>query len=252
VVEGRLWGVMVAAWQWEDRASAGTENRLAQFTDLVATAIANADTRTQLATSRARIVDAANEERRRVVRDLHDGAQQRLVHTVVSLKLARRALQRGGNEVEGLVNGALEHAERATSELRELAHGIHPAVLTHGGLHAAVDSLVSRLSVPVATDVSLERVPPAIEANAYFVVSEALTNVVKHSAAHSAEVKTRVEGGLLRIEVKDDGAGGAEPGRGSGLIGLRDRVETLGGRIEIVSPKGGGTSLRIEIPVNGG
>jgi PAS domain S-box-containing protein len=252
VVEGRLWGVMAAAWQWADRASAGTENRMAQFTELVATAIANADTRTQLATSRARIVDAANEERRRVVRDLHDGAQQRLVHTVVSLKLARRALQRGGNDVDALVNGALEHAERATSELRELAHGIHPAVLTHGGLHAAVDSLVSRLSLPVTMDVSLERVPPAIEANAYFVVSEALTNVIKHSAARSAEVKTRVEGGLLRIEVSDDGAGGAEPGRGSGLIGLRDRVETLGGRIEIVSPKGVGTSLRIEIPVNGG
>jgi PAS domain S-box-containing protein len=252
VVEGRLWGVMVAAWQWEDRATAGTENRMAQFTELVATAIANADTRTQLATSRARIVDAANEERRRVVRDLHDGAQQRLIHTVISLKLARRALQRGGNEVEALVNGALEHAERATSELRELAHGIHPAVLTHGGLYAAVDSLVSRLSLPVAMDVSRQRVAPAIEANAYFVVSEALTNVVKHSAARSAEVRTRVEDGVLRIEVRDDGTGGAEPGRGSGLIGLKDRVETLGGRIEIVSPKGGGTSLRIEIPVNGG
>jgi signal transduction histidine kinase len=242
---------MVAAWQWEDQASTGTESRMAQFTELVATAIANADTRKQLATSRARIVDTANEERRRVVRDLHDGAQQRLVHTVVSLKLARRALQRGGNEVEGLVNGALEHAERATSELRELAHGIHPAVLTHGGLHAAIDSLVSRLSLPVVMDVSEERVPPAIEANAYFVVSEALTNVVKHSAARSAEVRTRVEDGLLRIEVRDDGAGGAEPGRGSGLVGLRDRVETLGGRLEIVSPKGGGTSLRIEIPVDG-
>jgi PAS domain S-box-containing protein len=252
VVEGRLWGVMIAAWLSEDRAPATTENRMAQFTELVGTAIANADTRTQLASSRARIVDAANEERRRVVRDLHDGAQQRLVHTVVTLKLARRALKRGGNEVEGLVSGALEHAERATSELRELAHGIHPAVLTRGGLYAAVDSLVSRLSLPVAMNVSQERVPPAIEANAYFVVSEALTNVVKHSAARRAEVRTRVEDGVLRIEIKDDGAGGAEPGRGSGLVGLRDRVETLGGRIEIVSPRGGGTSLRIEIPVDGG
>jgi signal transduction histidine kinase len=252
VVEGRVWGVMVSSWTKKGQASADTETRMAQFTELVGTAIANADTRTQLASSRARIVDAANEERRRVVRDLHDGAQQRLVHTVVSLKLARRALQRDGTEVEDLLNGALEHAEKANAELRELAHGIHPAVLTHGGLRAAVDSLVSRLSLPVAMDVSQERVPPAIEANAYFVVSEALTNVIKHSAARSAEVRTCVEDGLLRIEVRDDGAGGAEPGRGSGLVGLRDRVETLGGRIEIVSPKGGGTSLRIEIPVDGG
>jgi signal transduction histidine kinase len=252
VVDGRLWGVMISSWTKTGQASADTETRVVQFTELVATAIANADTHTQLATSRARIVDAANEERRRVVRDLHDGAQQRLVHTVVSLKLARRALQRGGKEAEALVNGALENAEHATSELRELAHGIHPAVLTHGGLYAAVDSLVSRLSLPVAMDVSRERVPAAIEANAYFVVSEALTNVVKHSAARSAEVKSRVEDGVLRIEVRDNGTGGAKPGRGSGLIGLRDRVETLGGRIDIVSPKGAGTCLRIEIPVDGG
>jgi signal transduction histidine kinase len=243
---------MIASWTSEGQASADTETRMAQFTELVATAIANADSRTQLASSRARIVDAANEERRRVVRDLHDGAQQRLVHTVIALKLARRAVEHGGNGVEDLLGGALEHAQQATSELRELAHGIHPAVLTHGGLRAAVDSLVARLSLPVDTDVSQERLPAPIEANAYFVVSEALTNVVKHSGAGYAEVKAHVEGGVLRIEVCDDGAGGADPTRGSGLIGLRDRVETLGGRIDVVSPTGGGTSLRAEIPVNGG
>jgi signal transduction histidine kinase len=252
VVEGHVWGALVAAWTRERPMPADTEARMAGFTELVATAIANADSRTQLAASRARIIDAADEERRRVVRDLHDGAQQRLVHAVVTLKLARRALDRGDDEAPSLVSGALDQAEQATAELRELAHGIHPAVLTHGGLPAAIDSVVSRLSLPVTVDVSPQRLPAAIEANAYFAVSEALTNVVKHSGAHSAEVRAHVQGGVLRIEVRDDGAGGADPGRGSGLVGLQDRVETLGGRIDIVSPSGGGTSLRIDIPVDGG
>jgi PAS domain S-box-containing protein len=250
VVDGRLWGVMIAAWTEEEQLSADIENRMAQFTELVATAIANADSRTQLAASRARIVDAADVERRRVVRDLHDGAQQRLVHTVVTLQLAREALEHGG-EVDDLVDEALANARKATSELRELAHGIHPAILTRGGLRAAVESLVSRVALPVTQDVSGERLPPAIEENAYFVVSEALTNVVKHSGARSAAVSAQLEDGVLRIEVRDDGAGGARPGDGSGLIGLRDRVETLGGRFALVSPVGGGTSLRIDIPLNG-
>jgi signal transduction histidine kinase len=197
-------------------------------------------------------VDAADEERRRVVRDLHDGAQQRLVHTVVTLKLAREALDHGGDEAEDLVREALENAQKATTELRELAQGIHPAILARGGLRAAVESLVSRLRLPVAHDVYGERLPAAIEGTAYFVVSEALTNVVKHSGARSADVRAHLNGDTLRIVVRDDGAGGAKPGRGSGLIGLRDRVETLGGRIVIVSPQGGGTSLRIDIPVSAG
>jgi PAS domain S-box-containing protein len=251
-VEGNVWGALVAAWTQERAMPADTERRMAGFTELVATAIANADSRTQLDASRARIIDAADEERRRVVRDLHDGAQQRLVHAVVTLKLARRALELGDEEAPSLVSGALDQAEQATAELRELAHGIHPAVLTHGGLPAAIDSVVSRLSLPVDVEVSPQRLPAAIEANAYFAVSEALTNVVKHSGAHSAEVRAHVQGGVLRIEVRDDGAGGADPGRGSGLVGLQDRVETLGGRIDIVSPSGGGTSLRIDIPVDGG
>jgi PAS domain S-box-containing protein len=250
VVDDRVWGVMVAAWTQPAPLSADTENRMAQFTELVGTAIANADSRTQLAASRARIVDAADEERRRVVRDLHDGAQQRLVHTVVTLKLAQEAIEHGGDQAEDLVGEALENAQRATNELRELAQDIHPAILARGGLRAAVESLVARLPLPVAHDVWAERLPAAIEGTAYFVVSEALANVVKHSGARSADVRAHLNGDILRIVVRDDGAGGAQPGRGSGLIGLRDRVETLGGRILIVSPQGGGTSLSIDIPVS--
>ena len=252
MVEGRLWGIVIAGWTQEERATADTETRIAQFTELVATAIANADSRTQLAESRARIVDAADEERRRVVRDLHDGAQQRLVHTVVTLELARQAFEHGADAMEALVNEALDHAKEAIAQLRELAHGIRPPALSRGGLRDAVNLLASRLSLPVAVDVSAERLPPPIEANAYFAVSEALTNIVKHSGARAAQVRAHVEDGVLRIEVRDDGAGGAEPGRGSGLIGLKDRVETLGGSLDIVSPKAGGTSVRLDIPVNGG
>jgi PAS domain S-box-containing protein len=252
VVDDRLWGVMIATWTGAAGLSADTENRMAQFTELVATAIANADSRTQLAASRARILDAADEERRRVVRDLHDGAQQRLVHTVVTLKLAREALEQGGGEAEDLVHEALENAQEATTELRELAQGIHPAILARGGLRAAVESLVSRLPMPVAYDVYGERLPAAIEGTAYFAVNEALTNAVKHSGARSAEVRADLDGDVLRIVVHDDGAGGAKPGRGSGLIGLRDRVESLGGRMVVVSPQRGGTSLRVDIPVSAG
>jgi PAS domain S-box-containing protein len=252
IVEGRLWGVMIAGWAHEKRATADTESRMTQFSELVATAVANADSRTQLAESRARIVDAADEERRRVVRDLHDGAQQRLVHAVITLKLMRRALERGDDRMEELVDEALGHAEEATSQLRELAHGIHPAALSRGGLRDAVNVLVANLSLPVAVDVSDVRLPHPIEVNAYFAVSEALTNVVKHSGAHTAQVTAHVDDGVLHIEVRDDGSGGAEPGRGSGLIGLKDRVETLGGHLDIVSPRAGGTSLRLDIPVAAG
>jgi PAS domain S-box-containing protein len=250
VVEGRLWGVMMAAWTQPGRPTAATELRIAQFTELVASAIANAESRTQLAASRARVVDAADEERRRVVRDLHDGAQQQIVNAVLTLKLARETIQQGGNGMEALVEAALQHAEKATGDLRELAHGIRPAALTRGGLRDAVEQLVSRLSLPVDVDVSVERLPPTVEANAYFAVSEALTNIVKHSGAGSASISAHLEDDILQIDVRDDGAGGAQPGRGSGLIGLKDRIETLGGSIEVESPIGEGTQLRLEIPVD--
>jgi PAS domain S-box-containing protein len=248
-VEGRLWGFMAAGSSQQLPLPPDTEARLASFTDLVATAIANAEARTEVAASRARIVAAADEERRRVVRDLHDGAQQRLVHTVITLKLARRAMQNGEQDAPALVTEALAHAERATDELRELAHGILPAVLIQGGLRSGVDALTLRMPVPVENAVFVGRLPAAVEATAYFVVAEALTNVAKHARAAHAAVTARVADGALEIQVRDDGIGGARPD-GSGLLGLRDRLVVLDGRLRIESPADGGTLVAADIPLS--
>jgi signal transduction histidine kinase len=226
-----------------------TEARLGSFTELVATAIANAEARAEVAASRARIVAAADEERRRVVRDLHDGAQQRLVHTVITLKLAHRAMQNGKEDAPALVTEALDHAQRATDELRELAHGILPAALTQGGLRSGVDALTSRMPVPVETSVSVGRLPAAVEATAYFVVAEALTNVAKHSRAAHAAVTARVGDRALEVQVRDDGVGGARPD-GSGLLGLRDRLAVVDGELRIESPADGGTLVAADIPLS--
>jgi signal transduction histidine kinase len=199
--------------------------------------------------AQARLIAATDDERRRVVRDLHDGAQQRLVHAVIKLKLARRALEEGSDDALGLVREGLEQAEEATSELRELAHGILPAVLTRGGLQAGVQSLARRMSLPITVEVCAERFPPAIEATAYFVVSEALTNTEKHSDADRAEVRARVEDGSLRVDVRDDGTGGARLDQGSGLVGLADRVDALDGQLLLRSPPGGGTLVRAVLPL---
>ena len=247
VVAGRLWGAMTAGTNQAEPMPADAESRIEEFTELVATAIANIQAHSDLAASRARIVATADEERRRVVRDLHDGAQQRLVHTVVTLKLARRALENDGSDALQLVTEALRHAEEATGELRELAHGILPSVLTRGGLRAGVDALASRMPVPVEVGVSAGRLPPAVEATAYFIVAEALTNVAKYAHADRAEVTARVEGGTLRVEVRDDGVGGARPD-GSGLVGLGDRVAVLDGSLRVESPADGGTLIAAAIP----
>jgi signal transduction histidine kinase len=251
MVEGRLWGLIAAGSTRERTLPADTEARLGSFTELVATAIANAESRFALAASRARIVAAADQSRRRIERDLHDGAQQRLVHAVIVLKLALQALSDGNAGARELVVEALEHAEQANSELRELAHGILPAALSRGGLRAGVEGLLSRVSLPVRVEVSAERFAPGVEATAYFVVSEALTNVVKHARASCAEVSVRVErdGGGLRVEVCDDGVGGARGGEGTGLGGLADRVSALDGRLVLESPPGGGTRLYALLPL---
>ena len=250
IVEGRLWGVIAAGSTRRDQPlPADAEARLGSFTELVATAISNAESRAAVAASRARIVAAADETRRRIERDLHDGAQQRLVHAVIVLKLALRELKKGGADADALVAEALRQAEQANAELRELAHGIVPAALTRGGLRAGVEALVSRASLPVSFRISVGRLPADVEATAYFVISEALTNVVKHAGADLATVTAKAQGELLRVEIRDDGVGGADPSQGSGLIGLSDRVEALGGTFAVNSPSAGGTTLLIEIPL---
>jgi signal transduction histidine kinase len=250
LVEGRLWGVVIAGSTLRPSLPRDTEARLASFTDLVGMAIANAESRAELMASRARIVVAGDESRRRIERDLHDGAQQRLVHAVIALKLALRALSSGDADAGELVAEALRHAEAANLELRELAHGILPAALTRGGLRAGIEALLSRVSLPVSVEISVERLPAGVEATAYFVISEALTNVVKHAHADRATVTAGVEGGQLRVEVRDDGVGGAPQGGDSfGLGGLEDRVSALGGRLVLESPPGGGTRVCALVPI---
>jgi signal transduction histidine kinase len=257
VVDRGLWGVMIVSSKGDRPLPGDTESRIAAFTELVATAISNTEareevaaSREEVAASRARIVAATDDERRRVVRDLHDGAQQRLVHTTITLKLAHRALQNEQRNLPALLTEALDHAEQAMAELRGLAHGILPAVLTQGGLRAGVDALASRTPVPVQTDASVGRLPAAVEATAYFVVAEALTNVAKHARARRAEVTARVEDGTLRVQVRDDGIGGARPD-GSGLVGLADRLAVLGGRLQVESLADGGTLIAADIPLPG-
>jgi signal transduction histidine kinase len=251
LVDGRVWGVTVANWMGEQPPPPDTERRMAQFGELLDTAIANADGRDQLNASRARLLTTADDVRRRVVRDLHDGAQQRLVHGIVSLKLARRALPDDDGELRSLVEEALEHVELGNAELRELARGILPANLTHSGLRAAIRTVVSRLDLPVRVDVPDQRFPAEVEASAYFTVAEALTNVLKHAEATSAEVTASATDVALRIEVRDDGIGGADPD-GAGLLGLRDRAAALGGWVTIESPADGGTVLAATLPLTRG
>ncbi len=247
VVDGRAWGLAVANWSHQS-APSDAERRLAEFAQLLETAIANVDSRDQLNASRARLLTAADEARRRVVRDLHDGAQQRLVQTILTLKLASQAMEQGDDKAEPLIAEALEQAQQGNAELRELAHGILPPVLTQGGLRAALATVVERVDLPLQIDIPNGRYSPEIEANAYFIVAEALTNVVKHAEATVAEVSASASDGMLRIEIRDDGIGGADPA-GHGLVGIRDRAAALRGRVDIESPPGGGTIVTAILPL---
>jgi signal transduction histidine kinase len=249
LVGGRLWGALGGGSRRDEPLPSETETRIGQFTELVATAIANIQARSELAASRARVVATADETRRRIERDLHDGAQQRLVHAIVSLKLARQELSDVGGPTLRLLDEALDHAERGNDQLRELVHGILPAVLRRGGLRAGVETLVTRMALPVSVDVTEQRLPPSLEANAYFICAEALTNVVKHAQAGSAHVKAFVEGDTLHVEVRDDGIGGAGPGGGSGLLGLQDRAAALNGELRIESSEARGTVVSAALPI---
>ncbi|MGW5062679.1 GAF domain-containing protein [Streptomyces sp. NPDC004096] len=249
VVDGRLWGALTGSWRMDvEPPHANVEQRLAEFAELVVTTIANAENHNQLMASRARVLSAGDDARRRVVRDLHDGAQQRLVHTIITLKLAQRALGGDTARARSLLAEALDHAEQGNADLRELAHGILPSILARGGLRAGVDSMVSRLDLPVDVDVTSRRLPPEIEASGYFIVAEALTNVVKHARATRATVRAGINDAMLRIEIHDDGIGGADP-EGHGLTGISDRVAALGGSLRIDSPDGAGTVLLAKLPL---
>jgi signal transduction histidine kinase len=247
-VGDRRWGVIVAAWRREHAVTADTEHRVAQFTEFLASAIANAEGRAELAASRARAVAAADATRARIERDLHDGAQRRLVNLVIVLKLAQQAVTDRTPKVAGLVGEALAQAEHASAELRELAHGILPASLRHGGLRAAIEQLISCPGVPVTADVTALRLPPAVEETAYFVVAEALTNAAKHANARAVAVTVVLDDGGLRVEVRDDGIGGARVIDGRGLVGLKDRAAALGGRLLVHSPPGRGTTVTATLP----
>ncbi|HWG65242.1 MAG TPA: GAF domain-containing protein [Streptosporangiaceae bacterium] len=252
IVQDRLWGILITNSASEQPLPPDTEARLASFTELVGTAIANAESLCALDASRARIVAASDEARRRIERDLHDGAQQRLISLGLSLRAAQTTIppRLGALQVE--LAKVADGLAGVMDELREMAHGIHPVILARGGLGPALKTLARRSPVPVELDVQhQERLPERIEVAAYYVVSEALTNAAKHARASVVQVDLKAVDGAVRLGVRDDGAGGADPGRGSGLVGLKDRVETLGGTITVQSPAGGGTTLRVELPLNG-
>jgi signal transduction histidine kinase len=248
VVDGRLWGAIVASTKRKP-LPADTEERMASFTELVATVIAGAESRAELTASRARAVAAGDEARRRLQRDLHDGAQQRLVSTVLALKLARQALGDANREVGELLDEALAQAEGGAAELRELSHGLLPSALTRGGLRAGIDALASRAPVPASLEISVERLPAPLEAAAYFIVAEALTNAVKHARASRVQIAAILDDRALRLEVRDDGVGGARIHGGSGLLGLSDRAAAMNGRLLIESPPGRGTVVAATLPI---
>jgi signal transduction histidine kinase len=250
IVEGALWGVMVGALRSGEPIARGTELRLGAFTQLAATAVANAESRGELTASRARVVASSDEARQRIERDLHDGVQQRLVSLALDV---RRAESMAGPEQDTLL-GELSSLRQglvgAVDELREVSHGIHPAILTEGGLRPALAALARRSPLPVELDVSADgRLPDAVEVCVYYVVSEAVTNAIKHAGATYVAVELELQPELVRLHVRDDGVGGADARVGSGLIGLSDRVHAVGGTIEVRSPVGDGTLIDVRIPL---
>ena len=247
-VAGKLWGAVVVSTVRGGPFPAGAEQRIADFSELVSLALANAQARQELAASRARIVEAGDEARRRIERNLHDGAQQRLVGISLTLRLCERAFADADPEAKKLLTSAEEELAAALAELRELARGIHPAVLTDRGLMPALEALVARANLPVELAATVgERLPGPVEAAVYYIVAEALTNVAKHARASLARVTVSRSEGQAVVVVSDDGVGGADQGTGSGLRGLADRVEALGGTLEVVSPPGVGTTLTARV-----
>jgi signal transduction histidine kinase len=254
VVDGAVWGSVNAGSTEERGFPAEAEERLARFTDLVATSVQNATMREQLVASRARVVAAADESRRRIERDLHDGAQQRFVSLALSLRLAQAQLRTNPEGAAEILSAAREELAHALAELQELARGIHPAALTLDGLRTALVGLTERAPIPVQImRIPTERLPEAVEVAIYYLVAEAVTNVAKYAQATRATIVVdRLEGdGSVAVTVEDDGVGGADASNGTGLVGLTDRIEALGGRLGIESPPGRGTRLTATIPCRG-
>ena len=247
-----LWGALVASTLDERPLPQGSEQRLSDFADLVSQALANADAHDKLAASRARIVEAGDAERRRLERNLHDGAQQRLVSLALQLRLTQSALERRPDDVLGLLVEAQAELARALDELRELARGIHPAILTDRGLGPALEAILARAPLPVELlELPEERLPEQVEAAVYYVVAETITNIAKHAQAESATVAVTLAGSRARVVITDNGIGGADPTGGSGLRGLADRIEALDGGLRIESTPGQGTRIEAQIPCPG-
>jgi signal transduction histidine kinase len=231
---------------------ADSEQRMASFTEIAATAIADAESRSELAASRARIVAASDETRRRVERDLHHGVQQRLVSLALEVRNAQSVVPPEITEVRAELSRVVEGLTGALEELREIARGIHPAILSEGGLGPALRTLARRAAIPVALRVNIhDGVPDGVEVAAYYTVSEMVTNTAKHAQASAVNVDVTSANGVLRIVARDAGIGGADPARGSGLVGLRDRIEALGGTIVVRSPRGEGTTVEVALPLDG-
>ncbi|MGA9835251.1 MAG: GAF domain-containing protein [Trebonia sp.] len=250
IVDGDVWGLVTVA-STDGPLPDRTEDRLAEFTELLGTAIANTQSRTELSASRARIVAAADETRRRLERDLHDGIQQRLVSLALKARTIETMAPQPAGEIAGELSLLADGLGTAMDELREISHGIHPAILSEAGLGPALEALARRSAVPVDLDLTLgQRLGEHVEAAGYYIASEAITNVTKH--ARASVITMRVDGcdGALILSISDDGVGGADPGRGSGIIGLKDRVEALGGTISMLSPPGHGTALHVQLPAN--
>jgi PAS domain S-box-containing protein len=248
VVAGIIWGAVGIASA--EPLPVDTEARLAAFCELVSLAVASAQAREDLSASRARLVKAGDEQRRKLERNLHDGAQQRLVSLALTIRLARRQLESNPEAVAASLEGAAKELDLALQELRELARGLHPAALTEQGLGPALAGVAERLPIDVDMSVPPERLPENIEATAYYIVSESLTNVAKHAKATRAKVDMTFGGDVLKFEITDDGRGGADPSAGSGILGLRDRAEAVGGTLFVISPPGKGTVVTAQIPLS--
>jgi signal transduction histidine kinase len=248
-VGGRLWGALAAATDSDDGLPEAVERRLCDFAELAAQALANADAYEKLAASRARLVEVGDAERMRLERNLHDGAQQRLVSVALGLNMVAAKLDSDPRAAREILAAAQDDLTRGLAELRELARGIHPVVLTERGLGAALDALLARAPVPVEiVEMPERRLPAPVEAAAYYVVAEAITNVGRYARASSATVKIDHSDGTITVTVSDDGVGGADPARGTGLRGLAARVEALNGHLDVVSAPERGTRVRAEIP----